>query len=114
MADYLEKKVIIGCPHGLHGRPATTISQFATQSLPLQAMVYYHDREAHADSVFQLIMLGAVPNSELTLRVYRGEGDQQYLDNLAKLVTDPKISDYTTEELRAIHGVNSDTMVDRI
>ena len=62
----IERKVILKNQTGLHARPASEVVTFAKQ-LPCKVYISHNGKKAAADSILQLLTLGAKEGSELML-----------------------------------------------
>jgi phosphotransferase system HPr (HPr) family protein len=69
----LRRSVVVANPNGLHMRPATRFAQHA-RLLPHRVSVCHGDRRADGKSSLDLLMLIAMPGTELWVEV---EGDEQ-------------------------------------
>lgn len=76
----VERKVVLRNQTGLHARPASELVAFAKQ-LPCKVYVEYNGKRAAADSILQLLALGAKEGSELTLSA-EGEGDKHSVEKV--------------------------------
>ena len=76
----IERKVILKNQTGLHARPASKVVTFAKQ-LPCKVYIECNGKKAAADSILQLLTLGAKEGSELMLSA-DGEGDKHSVEKL--------------------------------
>lgn len=76
----IERKVILKNQTGLHARPASEVVTFAKQ-LPCKVYISHNGKKAAADSILQLLTLGAKEGSELMLSA-DGEGDKHSVEKL--------------------------------
>jgi phosphotransferase system HPr (HPr) family protein len=83
--ELLRCKVIVANPQGLHMRPATAFAELARQ---FQSTVIVANKEQRADgkSWLDLMLLVALPGTELTLEV-AGSDAQAALPALAEALT---------------------------
>ena len=71
----IERKVVLKNRTGLHARPASELVAFAKE-LPCKVYLEHNGKKAAADSILQLLALGAKEGSEL------GEGDKHSVEKL--------------------------------
>ena len=76
----IERKVVLKNRTGLHARPASELVAFATE-LPCRVYLEHNGKKAAADSILQLLALGAKEGSELVLSA-DGEGDKHSVEKL--------------------------------
>ena len=76
----IERKVILKNQTGLHARPASELVAYAKQ-LPCKVYITCNGKKAAADSILQLLTLGAKAGSELVLSA-DGEGDKHSVERL--------------------------------
>lgn len=76
----IERKVILKNQTGLHDRSASELAAFAKQ-LPCKVSIACNGKKASADSIRQLLTLGAREGSELMLSA-EGEGDKHSVEKL--------------------------------
>lgn len=76
----IERKVILKNKTGLHARPASEVVAYAKQ-LPCKVYISHNGKKAAADSILQLLTLGAKEGSELMLSA-EGEGDKHSVEKL--------------------------------
>jgi len=76
----IERKMILNSKTGLHARPASRVVSYAKE-LPCKVYIEYNGRKAAADSILQLLSLGAQEGSELLLSA-DGEGDKHSVEKL--------------------------------
>lgn len=77
----ITRKVILKNKTGLHARPASELVAFAKE-LPGRVFIEKDGKKAAADSILQLLTLGAREGSELTLSA-EGEGAKAAVEKLA-------------------------------
>ena len=77
----ITRKVILKNKTGLHARPASELVAFAKE-LPCKVFIEREGKKAAADSILQLLTLGAREGSELTLFA-EGEGAKAAVEKLA-------------------------------
>ena len=75
----IERKVVLKNRTGLHARPASELVAFAKE-LPCKVYLEHNGKKAAADSILQLLALGA-KGSELVLSA-DGEGDKHSVEKL--------------------------------
>ncbi len=56
-------------PKGLHARPASKVAKLA-QGFDATIAIHYNGEEAEADSIMDLLMLGAAPGAKLRIEAY--------------------------------------------
>jgi phosphocarrier protein HPr len=78
------KTVTLHNPSGLHARPASVFAK-AAAAHPCAVTIAKGDREVNAKSVLSVLTLDCHQNDELTIAT-DGEGDQEALDELVRLV----------------------------
>lgn len=83
----LRRTVVVANPMGLHMRPATTFAQLARSS-GCRVTVWNGDRRADGTNSLDMILLVALPGSELILEV-DGEGADAALSQLADVLAAP-------------------------
>ena len=71
----IERKVVLKNRTGLHARPASELVAFA------KVYLEHNGKKAAADSILQLLALGAKEGSELVLSA-DGEGDKHSVEKL--------------------------------
>lgn len=76
----IERKMILKNETGLHARPASRVVAYAKQ-LPCKVYIEHNGKKAAADSILQLLSLGAKGGSELVLSA-EGEGDKHSVEKL--------------------------------
>ncbi len=76
----IERKVILKNKTGLHARPASELVAFAKE-LPCKVYITWNGKKAAADSILQLLTLGAGEGSELMLSA-DGDGDKHSIEKL--------------------------------
>ena len=76
----IERKVVLKNRTGLHARPASELVAFAKE-LPCRVYLEHNGKKAAADSILQLLALGAKEGSELVLSA-DGEGDKHSVEKL--------------------------------
>ena len=76
----IERKVVLKNRTGLHARPASELVAFAKE-LPCKVYLEHNGKKAAADSILQLLALGAKEGSELVLSA-DGEGDKHSVEKL--------------------------------
>lgn len=76
----VERKVILKNKTGLHARPASELVAFAKE-LPCKVYITCNGKKAAADSILQLLTLGAREGSELMLSA-EGDGDKHSVEKL--------------------------------
>lgn len=76
----IERKVILKNETGLHARPASEVVAFAKE-LPCRVYLECNGRRAAADSILQLLALGAKEGSTLVLSA-DGEGAKHSVEKL--------------------------------
>ena len=76
----IERQVILKNKTGLHARPASKIVAFAKE-LPCKVYIEYEGKKAAADSILQILALGAREGSVLTLSA-DGAGDKHSVEKL--------------------------------
>ena len=76
----IERKMNLKNETGLHARPASKVVAYAKQ-LPCKVYISCNGKRAAADSILQLLSLGAKAGSELTLSA-DGEGDKHSVEKL--------------------------------
>ena len=76
----IERKVILKNETGLHARPASRLVAYAKE-LPCKVYIECNGKKAAADSILQLLTLGAKKDSELILSA-NGEGDKHSVEKL--------------------------------
>lgn len=76
----VERKVVLKNKTGLHARPASELVAFAKE-LPCKVYIEKDGKKAAADSILQLLTLGAREGSELTLSA-EGEGAKAAVEKL--------------------------------
>lgn len=76
----VERQVILKNKTGLHARPASELVAFAKE-LPCKVYISHNGKKAAADSILQLLTLGAKEGSVLVLSA-DGEGDKHSVEKL--------------------------------
>ena len=76
----IERKMILHNETGLHARPASRVVAYAKE-LPCRVYIEHKGKKAAADSILQLLSLGAKEGSELILSA-EGEGDKHSVEKL--------------------------------
>ena len=76
----IERQVVLKNKTGLHARPASKIVAFA-KDLPCKVYMEYEGKKAAADSILQILSLGAKEGSVRTLSA-DGEGDKHSVEKL--------------------------------
>ena len=76
----IERKMILNNKTGLHARPASKVVAFAKE-LPCKLYIEHNGKKAAADSILQLLSLGAKEGSELILSA-DGNGDKHSVEKL--------------------------------
>ena len=76
----IERQVVLKNKTGLHARPASKIVAFAKE-LPCKVYMEYEGKKAAADSILQILSLGAKEGSVLMLSA-DGEGDKHSVEKL--------------------------------
>jgi phosphotransferase system HPr (HPr) family protein len=87
----LQKKVIITNPQGLHMRPIAAFAQMAGR-FQSTVTVYFGGQSVNGKSILDLMLLGAVQGSELTLEA-AGPDAEKALDALVILLNTPLSED---------------------
>ena len=80
----IRKCVTIIDPYGLHPRPATAFAQLASQ-YECRVTVWYGEKPANGKNAWDLIMLVALPGSELIVEL-EGPDAAEALEPLAALL----------------------------
>lgn len=83
----LKRTVVVANPMGLHMRPATAFAQLA-RSYGSRVTVWNGPARADGKSSLDLILLVAMPGSELVLEV-EGEDAPAAIDRLAEVLASP-------------------------
>lgn len=81
----LQRKVILANPQGLHMRPSAAFVELAGR-FQSNVTVTLEDRSVNGKSIWDLLLLAAMPGSELTIQA-DGPDAQQALDALAELLS---------------------------
>ncbi|WP_405728675.1 HPr family phosphocarrier protein [Anaerotignum sp.] len=76
----IQRQVVLKNKTGLHARPASKIVAFAKE-LPCRVYMEYEGKKAAADSILQILSLGAKEGSVLLLSA-DGEGDKHSVEKL--------------------------------
>ena len=76
----IERQVVLKNKTGLHARPASKLVAFAKE-LPCKVYIEHNGKKAAADSILQLLSLGAKEGSELILSA-DGNGDKHSVEKL--------------------------------
>ena len=76
----IQRQVVLKNKTGLHARPASKIVAFAKE-LPCRVYMEYEGKKAAADSILQILSLGAKEGSVLLLSA-EGEGDKHSVEKL--------------------------------
>lgn len=76
----IERQVVLKNKTGLHARPASELVAYAKQ-LPCKVYIEHNGKKAAADSILQLLTLGAKEGSVLMLSA-DGEGDKHSVEKL--------------------------------
>lgn len=76
----IERQVVLKNKTGLHARPASKIVAFAKE-LPCKVYIEHEGKKAAADSILQILSLGAKEGSVLMLFA-DGEGDKHSVEKL--------------------------------
>ena len=76
----IQRQVVLKNKTGLHARPATKIVAFAKE-LPCKVYMEDEGKKAAADSILQILSLGAKEGSVLLLSA-DGEGDKHSVEKL--------------------------------
>jgi len=87
----LQQKVVITNPHGLHMRPSAAFVELAGR-FQSNVTVILEDRSVNGKSLWDLLMLAALPGSELTLEV-SGPDAPAALEALVALLRAPPPED---------------------
>ena len=75
-----DRRVIVCNPKGLHARPASKVAKLA-QRFDAAVSIHCNGETAEADSIMDLLMLGAAPGAELSIEAYgRGSGGRRGRD----------------------------------
>lgn len=80
----LLRKVLLANPHGLHMRPSAAFVELAGR-FESSVTVHHDGRTVNGKSLWDLLLLAAMPGSELTLEV-DGPDASQALDALSQLL----------------------------
>jgi len=80
----LNRRVVICNPKGLHARPASKVAKLA-QCYDATISVRCNGETAEADSIMDLLMLGAAPGAELFIDAY-GPQATMAVDAIANLI----------------------------
>jgi phosphotransferase system HPr (HPr) family protein len=83
----LRRSVTVTDPYGLHPRPATAFAQLANR-YDCRVTVWYGEKPANGKTPWDLIMLVALPGSELVVEV-EGPEAEAALEPLATLLATP-------------------------
>lgn len=76
----IERQVVLKNKTGLHARPASELVAFAKE-LPCRVYIEHNGKKAAADSILQLLSLGAKEGSVLMLSA-DGPGDKHSVEKL--------------------------------
>lgn len=76
----VQRQVVLKNKTGLHARPASELVAFAKE-LPCKVFIEYDGKKAAADSILQLLALGAREGSVLLLSA-EGSGDKASVEKL--------------------------------
>jgi phosphotransferase system HPr (HPr) family protein len=85
--DRLQRKVLITNPSGLHLRPSAAFAELASQ-YQCEVTVSLEGRSVNGKSVWDLLLLAALPGSELTVEV-EGPDAEAALERLSTLLAAP-------------------------
>lgn len=83
----LQRTVLLANPHGLHMRPSAAFVEMAGR-FQSKVIVHHDGRSVNGKSLWDLLLLAAMPGSELTLEV-EGPDAPQALDALSALLCTP-------------------------
>jgi len=78
------RRVVVCNPKGLHARPASKVAKLA-QTFDATVAISCNGEEAEADSIMDLLMLGAGPGAELWIEAYGPEANRA-ADAIAGLI----------------------------
>jgi len=78
------RKVVLANPNGLHMRPSAAFAELAGR-FQCEVLVHYEDKTVNGKSVFDLMLLIALPGSELTIETC-GPDAREALEELASLL----------------------------
>jgi phosphotransferase system HPr (HPr) family protein len=94
--ETLQRKVVITNPHGFHMRPA---AEFAKRAGGFQSTVTLakDDQRINGKSPLELLLLVALPGTELTLEV-SGPDAPMALETLARLLAAPSVDEPASSE----------------
>jgi phosphotransferase system HPr (HPr) family protein len=81
------RTVILANPNGLHMRPSAAFVEMAGR-FQSHVTVHHDGRSVNGKSIWDLMLLAAMPGSEITLEI-AGPDAPQALDALATLLTTP-------------------------
>lgn len=76
----IQRQVVLKNKTGLHARPASEVVAFAKE-LPCKVYIEFDGKKAAADSILQLLALGAKEGSTLMLSA-DGNGDKTSVEKL--------------------------------
>jgi phosphocarrier protein HPr len=85
----LRRTIQIANPQGLHMRPSAAFVQMA-ERFKSNVTITHEGRSVNGKSLWDLLLLAAMPGSELTLEV-DGPDANQALDALANLLSSPSV-----------------------
>lgn len=87
MGGPLRRTVCLANPNGLHMRPSAAFVELAGKYRSA-VTIHYNGKSCDGKSIWDLLLLAAMPGSELTLEV-EGEDAKEALDALAALLAAP-------------------------
>ena len=87
MGGPLQRTVCLANPNGLHMRPSAAFVELAGR-FRSNVTVHHDGRSVNGKSIWDLLLLAAMPGSELTLEV-EGEDAKEALDALSALLATP-------------------------
>jgi len=80
----LQRKVLVANPNGLHMRPSAAFVELAGR-FQSEVTVRYEDKEVNGKSLWDLLLLAAMPGAELILEA-KGPDAREALEELAALL----------------------------
>jgi phosphotransferase system HPr (HPr) family protein len=83
-AEILQRKVVVANPQGLHMRPSAAFVELAGR-FECNVVVHHDGKSVNGKSLWDLMLLAAMPGSELTLEA-EGPDAAQALEALSALV----------------------------
>lgn len=87
MGEALHRKVCLANPNGLHMRPSAAFVELAGR-FQSNVTVHHDGRAVNGKSIWDLLLLAAMPGSELKLEV-EGPDAKEALDALSQLLSTP-------------------------